>query len=62
MICRPLTLSVVVPAYNEEPIILESLGVLRSTLDEMSISYEVLVVDDGSTDATTHLVVSKWDC
>jgi len=58
VICRPLTLSVVVPAYNEEPIILESLGVLRSTLDEMSISYEVLVVDDGSTDATTHLVVS----
>ena len=47
-----IKLSVVVPVYNEEP----NLPELRSRLDEvlpnLGISYEVILVDDGSSDGS----------
>jgi glycosyltransferase involved in cell wall biosynthesis len=45
-------LSVVIPAYNEGEHIAEGIRDLRAVLDETDWSYEVLVVDDGSTDST----------
>jgi dolichol-phosphate mannosyltransferase len=45
-------LSAVVPFYNEGENILGVLGELRSTLDGLNFTYEVLAVDDGSTDDT----------
>ena len=49
---RPVDFSVVIPAYNEA----EAIGaVLRSLVESLSgldQTYELLVVDDGSTDAT----------
>jgi len=47
-----LKLVVVVPAYNEEPRLAKSLGRLREYLSTQSYSWQVLVVDDGSTDST----------
>jgi dolichyl-phosphate beta-glucosyltransferase len=49
-------LSVVVPAYNEEARIPGSLEALSRYLDEQSYSWEVIVVDDGSTDGTRDIV------
>ena len=49
---RGLELSAVVPFYNEGENILEVLVELRSVLDSMNLSYEVIAVDDGSTDDT----------
>jgi dolichol-phosphate mannosyltransferase len=45
-------LSVVVPAYNEAEVLPIFVDRLRPVLDGIGESYEVLVVDDGSTDAT----------
>lgn len=45
-------LSVVVPAYNEEPRLGASLERICGYLSQRSFSYEVLVVDDGSVDDT----------
>src|SRR4051812_10186319 len=45
-------LSVIIPAYNEEGAILETVRALRATLDEIGISYEIVAVNDGSTDNT----------
>ncbi|MDH3663244.1 MAG: glycosyltransferase family 2 protein [Alphaproteobacteria bacterium] len=49
---RAVALSVIIPAYNEE----ESLGFLYDrlveSLDPLGISYEVILVDDGSSDRT----------
>jgi dolichyl-phosphate beta-glucosyltransferase len=44
--------SIVIAAYNEEKRIGRSLERIRTYMDGLGVDYEVLVVDDGSTDAT----------
>ncbi len=46
------SLSVVIPAHNEEETIAKTLVSLKSTLIEAEIEAEIILVDDGSTDAT----------
>ncbi|MGK4584666.1 glycosyltransferase family 2 protein [Kitasatospora sp. HPMI-4] len=45
-------LSVVVPMFNEEAAVPELVARLRPVLDGCGVGYEVLAVDDGSTDGT----------
>ena len=45
-------LSVVVPAFNEQPVLAEFHRRLTATLNGSNLSFEVIYVDDGSTDAT----------
>lgn len=52
---RP-TLSIVVPMYNEAMVISEFIRLARSEFDALGVPYEVLCVDDGSTDLTSALV------
>jgi dolichol-phosphate mannosyltransferase len=47
-----MLLSVVVPARNEEGCIEETVTNLAATLRRAAIPYEIVVVDDGSTDST----------
>ena len=49
-------LSVVIPAYNEERRILPTLKTIAEYLARKNWSAEILVVDDGSTDATADRV------
>jgi dolichyl-phosphate beta-glucosyltransferase len=51
-------LSVVVPVYNEEKIILETVRRLRAHFSLRPWRAEILVVDDGSTDRTVELLKS----
>ena len=51
-----LSLSVVIPAHNEEGSITETIEGLVSVLGEANIDYEILVVDDSSTDRTRAVV------
>jgi dolichyl-phosphate beta-glucosyltransferase len=48
--------SIVIPAFNESRRIADSLGKLLEFLGTTSLSYEILVVDDGSTDGTGAIV------
>lgn len=48
---RPL-LSVVVPAYNEQASIAGCVAELGGALDRLGVPWELVVVDDGSTDRT----------
>ena len=50
-------LSVVIPAYNEEKAIGNVLDELIEELEEQT--YEIIVVDDGSTDGTAKIVQEK---
>jgi dolichol-phosphate mannosyltransferase len=53
-----LKLSVVIPAYNEEGSVAETVAGVVSVLEREQIDYEVLVVDDNSTDGTGTVVAS----
>ena len=49
-------ISVVIPAYNEEIRIRESLIEARSFFNKSDLDYEMIVVDDGSSDRTVEIV------
>jgi dolichyl-phosphate beta-glucosyltransferase len=51
-----IQLSIIIPAHNEADRILPYLLSIISYMQGRGLSYEVLVVDDGSTDATTVVV------
>ena len=48
-------LSVVIPAYDEEMRLRTSLPVLRDYLRNQEFSWEVIIVDDGSSDGTSRI-------
>jgi len=47
-----MKMSVVIPAHNEEPIIRSTVSAVAAALEADGRDYEVIVVDDGSTDGT----------
>ncbi len=51
-----IALSIIVPAYNEAERLPATLHAIRAFLDETGRNAEVIVVDDGSTDATSAVV------
>jgi dolichol-phosphate mannosyltransferase len=54
-----MKLSVVMPARNEEECIAGTLSQFAQVLREASVPFEIVVVDDGSTDATADCVISQ---
>ncbi|MBX9686942.1 MAG: glycosyltransferase family 2 protein [Candidatus Obscuribacterales bacterium] len=53
-----IELSVIIPAYNEEGRLPKTLDSVYQFLSKRGRSFEVLVVDDGSHDATADLVIN----
>jgi len=51
-----MNLSIVVPVFNEEESLEPLLREIREALDPLGKSYEVIVVDDGSSDGTFELL------
>ncbi len=50
------SISAVLPAYNEEAVIADSVQAMVETLEALAPDYEVIVVDDGSRDRTAAIV------
>jgi len=53
---RPELLSVILPVFNEAHNLKELLPALFRSLEGLGLSFEVIVVDDGSTDQTGEIV------
>ena len=45
-------LSIILPAYNEEQRLEGNVAHLKDSVDKLAISYEIIIVNDGSSDAT----------
>jgi dolichol-phosphate mannosyltransferase len=56
-----MKLSIVIPAYNEEGSINETLITLYSKLQEEKIDHEILVVNDNSKDNTLKVLINIQD-
>src|SRR5262252_6404729 len=48
-------LSFIIPAHNEEFELARTLGAIRSAVSNVNQPYEIIVVDDASTDATAEI-------
>jgi glycosyltransferase involved in cell wall biosynthesis len=53
--------SIVIPAYDAASFVAERVGYLVRSLDESEADFEVVLVDDGSTDETTSIVAAMAD-
>lgn len=51
-----MDLSIVVPLYNEDESLPELCGWIESVMQQNGYSYEVILVDDGSTDASWEVI------
>lgn len=56
---RAWRLSLIIPAYNEEPGIRQAVREADEALAAIAADYEILIVDDGSRDATAALVADE---
>lgn len=52
-------ISVIIPALNEEQTLTIVLQSIHRILQKMSLSYEILVVDDGSSDGTSKVAIQN---
>src|ERR671918_9146 len=52
-------ISIVIPAYNEAQAILEVIQQISDVCNTQKLDYEIIVVDDGSTDQTAEVLHKK---
>lgn len=55
----PPTLSVVIPLLNEEDVLEQTYQALKQHLEPLGESYEIVFVDDGSTDRSRAILLAK---
>lgn len=58
---KNLKISIVVPFYNEEDNIEELYEKLTHVLNDLDVSYELIFIDDGSTDKTHDILMGLFD-
>jgi glycosyltransferase involved in cell wall biosynthesis len=50
-----MSLSIVIPAYNEEGAVRHTVDDIRAEMEPLGVPYEIIVIDDGSTDRTLEI-------
>jgi glycosyltransferase involved in cell wall biosynthesis len=49
---------IVIPAYNEDENLLEIIPRVNKNMSAIASNYKILVVDDGSNDATQNIILN----
>ena len=52
----PCELSIVIPAFSEGEVLPLTLDTIKAIVEAENVSYEIIVVDDGSRDNTSELI------
>jgi glycosyltransferase involved in cell wall biosynthesis len=55
----PVAMSIIVPAHNEEALIRDTLRALGVAAQDAAVPFELIVVDDSSTDRTAAIAASQ---
>lgn len=58
----PVDVSVVIPSYNEEEALAPVIRDVRTAMQSTSWAYEIIVVDDASTDRTVKIAKAEGVC
>jgi dolichol-phosphate mannosyltransferase len=58
MITPDLDLSIVIPVYNERDNLVPLEEKLETELAKLNLSYEIVLIDDGSVDGSHHIINS----
>ena len=58
---KKISLSIFFPAYNEEENIAKTVAEAQAAAEKVSHDYEIIVVNDGSTDHTAQILQSRND-
>lgn len=53
---QKFNISIIIPVYNEEKIIAETIKDLKKELKDLNLNYEIIVVNDASTDKTKNII------
>lgn len=56
-----MKISIVIPVYNESKNIKSNLAIIKREFDALNLEYEIIVVDDGSTDGTPEALIGFPD-
>ncbi|MCK5533708.1 glycosyltransferase family 2 protein [bacterium] len=54
-------ISIIIPVYNEEKAIGTVIDEIKEVMGENKYEYELIIVDDGSTDKTREIILSKGE-
>ena len=54
-----IQLSILIPAYNEEFRVCGTIELLEAYLEQQNYAWEIMVVDDGSQDRTSEVVIER---
>ena len=57
-----LDLSIVIPVYNERDNLVPLEEKLEEELSKLELSYEIILIDDGSVDGSPHIIKSIQTC
>jgi glycosyltransferase involved in cell wall biosynthesis len=56
-----MDLTIIIPVYNEKDSIVSTISEIKSSFVSSDIQYEIIVVDDGSSDNSVEIISKEFE-